>query len=210
MGAARRVVKHGRERRAAARRELREETGIDWSDASGHLEQLRTYTAPTATPSAGMHVVSVAYFAFAPDLPEPVAGSDAYEARWRPTTSTWRSRGWCAVHRTTRRSWPTTTPLSCPTPRTDPGQARVHDARPHFVPSRSPCASCAGSTAAVWGAPPDLGNFRRKVLGTDGFVVPTDTHGTAARQGSGGRPALLYRRGPATDIQPPMLRTATG
>ena len=58
--------------------------------------------------------------------------------------------------------------------------------------------------AAVWGTPPDLGNFRRKVLGTDGFVVPTDAHGSP----TGGRRALLYRRGPATVIQPPMVRTA--
>ena len=56
---------------------------------------------------------------------------------------------------------------------------------------------------AVWGLAPDLGNFRRKVLGTDGFVVPTDSHDSA-----GGRPALLYRRGSATVIQPPMLRAA--
>ena len=56
----------------------------------------------------------------------------------------------------------------------------------------------------VWGTPPDLGNFRRKVLGTEGFVVPTDTHGSPSE--AGGRKALLYRRGPATLIQPPMLR----
>jgi 8-oxo-dGTP diphosphatase len=58
--------------------------------------------------------------------------------------------------------------------------------------------------AAVWGTPPDLGTFRRKVLGTEGFVVPTESHGS----GDGGRKALLYRRGPATVIQPPILRKA--
>ncbi len=57
---------------------------------------------------------------------------------------------------------------------------------------------------AVWGTPPDLGNFRRKVLGTDGFVIPTDAHGSPT--GAGGRRALLYRRGPATVVQPPMVR----
>ena len=57
----------------------------------------------------------------------------------------------------------------------------------------------------MWGTPPDLGNFRRKVLGTEGFVVPTEGHGPPAE--TGGRKALLYRRGPATVIQPPMLRT---
>nr|WP_264674171.1 hypothetical protein [Nocardioides lijunqiniae] len=57
---------------------------------------------------------------------------------------------------------------------------------------------------AVWGVPPDLGNFRRKVLGTAGFVRPTGDTGPASE--SGGRKALLYRRGDATAIQPPMLR----
>ncbi len=57
--------------------------------------------------------------------------------------------------------------------------------------------------AAVWGTPPDLGNFRRKVLSTDGFVVPTEGRGPAT---AGGRPALLYRRGDAHVVQPPMLR----
>ena len=61
------------------------------------------------------------------------------------------------------------------------------------------------STAVQGGNPPDLGNFRRKVLGTDGFVIPTDAHGSPT--GSGGRRALLYRRGPATVVQPPMARS---
>src|SRR6266851_2645573 len=60
--------------------------------------------------------------------------------------------------------------------------------------------------AAVWGSAPDLGNFRRKVLGTDGFVVPAERSHDPAAGPAGGRPPLLYRRGPATALHPPMLR----
>jgi 8-oxo-dGTP diphosphatase len=62
---------------------------------------------------------------------------------------------------------------------------------------------------AVWGAAPDLGNFRRKVLSTEGFVLPVEKAGTAASE-AGGRPPLLYRRGRAQWLYPPMLRTAEG
>jgi 8-oxo-dGTP diphosphatase len=60
--------------------------------------------------------------------------------------------------------------------------------------------------AAVWGAAPDLGNFRRKVLGTEGFVVEAQRSRESAAGPAGGRPPLLYRRGDAVILHPPMLR----
>ena len=62
--------------------------------------------------------------------------------------------------------------------------------------------------AAVWGSAPDLGNFRRKVLGTEGFVVEARRSATAAAGAAGGRPPLLYRHGHATTLHPPLLRPA--
>jgi 8-oxo-dGTP diphosphatase len=57
---------------------------------------------------------------------------------------------------------------------------------------------------AVWGVALDPRNFHRKVTGTPGFLEPV---GRPAPVGpEGGRPAALYRRGPATSLHPAMLR----
>ena len=56
---------------------------------------------------------------------------------------------------------------------------------------------------AVWGVAPALPVFRRKVLSTNGFVVPAGPVAT-----DDATPTLLYRRGDADVLQPAMLRTA--
>ncbi|CAN5657166.1 NUDIX domain-containing protein [soil metagenome] len=190
----------------AAWRELHEETGVErFGPSGGHLEQLRTYSTPGRDPR--MRVVSVAHVAFAPDLPEPAAGSDATGARW-----------WVVDDLLGVADSPADSPEAPEAPVLAFDHAEIlHDAverirakleyttlAREFVAEPFTLPELRRVYAAVWGTPPDLGNFRRKVLGTDGFVVPTDGLGEVS--GAGGRRALLYRRGTATAIQPPMLR----
>ncbi|MFJ9412125.1 NUDIX hydrolase [Streptomyces sp. NPDC101393] len=80
-------VRAGRESLdAAAARELAEETGLDAADLDRvHLEQLGSYGEPGRDPR--MPVVTVAYLAFAPDLPEARGGGDASAAAWVPVSA---------------------------------------------------------------------------------------------------------------------------
>jgi len=55
---------------------------------------------------------------------------------------------------------------------------------------------------AVWGAPLEPANFRRKILATPGFVEPTG----GLRTVTTGRPAELYGRGVGVRLHPPLLR----
>lgn len=113
----------------AARRELAEETGLTQKSVCGfHLEQLRTYTDPDRDPR--MRVVSVAYAALVPDLPEPRGGGGRGP---RPVVGRGRHRA--------ARLRPRPHPGGRPRP--DRGQARVllpgHRLLPRRVhPRRAP------------------------------------------------------------------------
>jgi 8-oxo-dGTP diphosphatase len=199
----------------AARRELAEETGV--SSFAGHLEQLRTYSEPGRDPR--MRVVSVAYVALAPDLPDVRPGGDAAAARWWPVEDVGlddTSLGITGLDNTgLDDAGGDGLPLAF-------DHARIlADARDRvrakleyttlaaaFTDEPFTLADLRRVYAAVWGSAPDLANFRRKVLGTEGFVVEAQRSPVAAAGTAGGRPPLLYRRGPATTLHPPLLRPA--
>lgn len=170
---------------AAAARELVEETGV-----SGlHLEQLGTYGEPRRDPR--MRVVSVAYLALAPDLPVPVAGTDAAAASWVPVSEV----GALAFDHALILA------------------DGVERARAKLEYTSLGAAFCGPEfTVAelrrvyeiVWGVAVDPRNFHRKVTGVEGLLEATG--GTTSRDG--GRPAALYRRGSAAVLYPPLVRVA--
>ena len=178
---------------AAAARELAEETKVDVF--TGHLEQLASYGDPGRDPR--MRVVSVAYLAFAPDLAEPVAGSDAAQARWWAVADLLDAEVGVDLafdHKRIVRD----------------GLERVRAKLEYttlaarFVREPFTLGDLHAVYTAVWGEPVRLTNFRRKVLSTDGFVLPIDGH--SAPGPTGGAPAALYRRGDAVELHPPLKR----
>lgn len=204
-------VEHGKESAdEAAARELEEETALNWATVTGHLEQLATYTDPRRDPriQSGLHVASVAYFALAPDLPDPTAGDDAAAARYWPVedldlrtqANAWRAgldyKGEAPV-----LAYDHAVILSDALERVR-SKLEYTTLAAQFVAEPFTLPDLRRVYTAVWGVAPDLGNFRRKVLSTDGFVL-ADTH---RAETSNGRPPLLYRRGPATAINPPLMR----
>jgi 8-oxo-dGTP diphosphatase len=184
-------VRAGESADDAAVRELAEETGV--ADFRGHLEQLQTYSALDRDPR--MRVVSIAHVALAPDLPDPEPGGDALKARWWPASDL-QLKGLAFDHALILsdaleriRSKLEYTTL-----------AAALTAEPFTL------ADLRAVYAAVWGTAPDLGNFRRKVQSTEGFVIQEGRSGAPAAGTAGGRPPQLYRRGPATLLHPPILR----
>jgi 8-oxo-dGTP diphosphatase len=181
----------------AAVRELREETGVEVF--RGHLEQLATYGQPGRDPR--MRVVSVAYLAFAPDLADPIAGSDAAAARW------WTVAEIADSDDDVEEG----VPLAFD--HRDILQAGVERVRAkleyttlaaQFVSEPFSLADLHSVYTAVWGHPVHLPNFRRKVMSTPGFVVAVDRQREPGT--TGGRPPMLFMRGPATELIPPLIR----
>ena len=177
----------------AAVRRLERETGVR-RDAA-HVEQLGAFGAPDRDPR--MRVVSVAYLVFAPDLEAPSPGERT------------RSVGWVAVDQVDRSA------LAFDHDRVL--AAGVERARAKleytplaaaFVREQFTVGELRRVYEAVWGHPLDPRNFHRKVTGTPEFLVPV---GRPAPVGpEGGRPAALFRRGPATALRPAMLRPQGG
>ncbi len=181
----------------AAQRELAEETGV--AIEANWLEQLRSYGRPGRDPR--MRIVTVAYLAFTNVTQEPVGSDDARSARFFAVDD-----------------------LHIPELGLDDGTPLAFDHAMVIADgverARSKLEYTTLATAfvdepftlgelrrvyeGVWGMPLHEANFRRKVLGTPGFVEPTGT--TAPTDG---RPAQLYRRGSAVRLHPPILRPST-
>ncbi len=174
----------------AALRELAEETDVRLAGDRVHLEQLRTYGNPGRDPR--MRVVSVAYLAFAPHLPEATAGSDAARAYWVPVED---AKDLAFDHDQILAE----------------GLERARDKLEYtplataFVGTEFTISELRQVYASVWGEELHAGNFHRKVLSVPGFVESTGE--TASRGGERGGPrAKLYRAGDARLLHPALLR----
>lgn len=174
---------------AAAHRELREEAALDGSTL--HLEQLGAYGEPDRDPRG--RIVSIAYLAIAPRLPEPEAGTDAADAGWRPVEEVLSGvlplafdHGQIAADGVERaRTKLERTPLATA-----------------FCDDEFTLAELQHVYESVWGVRLDPRNFYRKAQGVRGFIEPAD----AARRTTPGRPARLFRRGSTEVLYPPMVR----
>ncbi|XVQ82300.1 NUDIX hydrolase [Microbispora siamensis] len=182
-------VRAGEDLDTAALRELSEETGVDGRTL--HLEQVRTYGTPDRDPRG--RVYTVVYLALGPDLPAPIAGTDARAAYWKPVAHILHTPGLLAfdharilaeaVERArSKLEYTTVAAAFCREPFTVGDLRRVYE--------------------AVWGTGLDPSNFRRKVTKAEDFLEPTGEQ----RVSDTGRPARLYRRGRAQLLFPPITR----
>lgn len=172
---------------AAAERELREETGLRHVEA--HLEQLRSYGDPGRDPRT--RVISVAYLALAPDLPDVTPGSDAASAAWVPIDQA-LAGGLAFDHDRVLADG------------LERARAKLEYSTlaTAFCPEAFTVADLRGVYEAVWGTGLDPRNFHRKVTGTPGLLIDT---GRTRSEGPG-RPAALYRAGDAVGLNPPLIR----
>jgi 8-oxo-dGTP diphosphatase len=186
----------------AAIRELAEETGQH--PGRVHLEQLASYGGPGRDPR--MRVISVAYLAFAPELPDPQAGGDARAAAWVPVSSL------RLADNASGQQPGTTRKLAFDHARIlADGLERARSKLEYtplataFVTEPFTISELRAVYETVWDEQLHAGNFHRKVLSVPGFVEST---GATTQTGGprGGPRARLYRRGDARLLHPALLR----
>jgi 8-oxo-dGTP diphosphatase len=162
-----------------------------------HLEQLASYAAPERDPRG--RVLTVAHLAVVPvaagRLPEPTVGADAGGTTWHPVAKL------VDVAAEALLAFDHGQILADGVER---AQARLESSTlaAAFCPPEFTVTQLRRVYEAVWRRTLDPRNFQRKVTSAPGFLEPTDARVTGVR----GRPAQLYRRGPATLLHPPMLR----
>ena len=185
-----------------AARELAEEAGPQLRPT--HLEQLGSYGTPGRDPR--MRVISVAYLAFAPELPEATPGTDAADAQWVPVSAL----GLSGQSETQRPG--TTRLLAFDHAQILADGAERARAKLEYTPLATAFVRAPFTISelrevyeTVWGEKLHAGNFHRKVLSVPGFVESTG--GSTETGGPRGGPrAKLYRRGDATLLHPALLR----
>ena len=140
-------------------------------------------------------VISVAYLAIMPRLPNPVAGTDAAAARWVPADEVMTGRLRLAFdHQRIVADG-----VECARRKLESSALATAFCAPVFTISE-----LQQVYEAVWGIALDPRNFYRKIQGTRDFVVPVGD----ARAAGPGRPARLFRAGSDTVLNPPMARPA--
>jgi 8-oxo-dGTP diphosphatase len=165
----------------AAKRELREETGVDLASL---LAQFGAYGDPGRDPR--MNVVTVGYLAVIRDVGALEAGSDAAAAALVPVSDVLNGKLPLAFdHLRIVRDAIERVRV----------ELEVSGIATAFVGSTFTMAELRAVYEAIWGVQLDAANFRRSVVAEDGWVIPT---GRRAQPGpAGGRPAELYRAGRA-------------
>ncbi|WP_261569906.1 NUDIX hydrolase [Frankia gtarii] len=171
-----------------AARELAEETGL--AAESLYLQQVGVYSAPDRDPRTP-RVITCAYLAIAPNLPSPEAGSDAHAASWLPVADA-RRLTLAFDH----------DQILADAVELARDQLQFRTVATAFCPRDFTIAELREVYEVVWGVKLDKPNFHRKVTDSTGFLVPTGRK----RSTGNGRPAALYRAGPASTLAPPMMR----
>ncbi len=162
------------------------------SSAAVHLEQLGAYQHEGG--GGREPVLDLAFVALAP---QPATSAPGATARWVPVRTLLASRAELPGEDRT---------LLADGVERARATLEYSPAAAVFCPPEFTVGDLRRVYEAVWDAPLDPGNFHRKATTHPGFREATGK--TAMR--TCGRPGQTFRRGPATRLDPPLLRAAIG